>query len=470
MPVGRLETGVGRDLYDERPMRRFAGFLAIACIGCAVDPGSPPVAQARRPGYVILAPRALAPSCKPLLQHRRGEFEAEVWVLEDVVARFEGADDAEKVKRFLYFKWRTGALKYALLVGDADVFPVRYMMLDRVARPAFDVAFYPSDLYYGDLATADGLFDDWNAAKNGVHAGYYGEVHGEHHKVPPVNFDGIDYRPEIGVGRWPLSTAEGVLLQSLKVVSYERGLDARSRRVGLVACGGWVDSRGSFEAVSRALSPGWEVEKLFYGDAEPDPGRVAELASGDALLVAHAGHGSEAGWAGCLAIDALRQWERLNATILVSAGCGTAVMSTQAPYEGYTDVLGAEHPGTNAGEVFSCEPPPPACYQPKHNPTSFGERSLQNAVGAVAYFGCDTGSQPCALTLVGAFVEGLSAQDEPRLGDLWRGAVSAYWDRERLAEIVPTESWYPASIFFQGMKFVLFGDPALRVVPRILKK
>lgn len=35
--------------------------------------------------------------------------------------------------------------------------------------------------------------------------------------------------------------------------------------------------------------------------------------------------------------------------------------------------------------------------------------------------------------------------------------------KENLATIVPTESWYPASIFFQGMKFMLFGDPSLRM-------
>ena len=39
-----------------------------------------------------------------------------------------------------------------LLVGDATVLPVRYMVLDRVTPAAFDTAFYPSDLYYADVA------------------------------------------------------------------------------------------------------------------------------------------------------------------------------------------------------------------------------------------------------------------------------------------------------------------------------
>ncbi len=441
--------------------------LLIAMAGCSTGPAAQGASIGPRPRYVIIAPRALVAACRPLLERRKQEFEADLWALEDVLRPRLNADDAAKVKYFLYLNWKDRGLRYALLVGDADVFPVRYMMLDRVHKPAFDVAFYPSDLYFADVAKADGTFEDWNGSKDDVHAGYFGEVHGEHHKEPPVNFDGIEYKPEIAVGRWPVSTAGEVSALVAKTLAFEDALDSRERRVGLVVSGGWVDARGQFEGLARALPAGWEPERHFYGEAEPDPVIIASLAGGGALIVAHAGHGSEAGWHGCLGIDALRQnSDSSRATVLLSAGCGTAVMATQAPYEAYTDVLGAEHPGTNAGEVFSCEPPPPACYQPKHNSTSFGEQSLRIPGGAVAYFGCDTGSQPCALTLVGAFVEGLATQGPPRVGDLWRNAVAAYWERERLSEIVPTEDWYPASIFFQGMKFVLFGDPALRVVPR----
>jgi hypothetical protein len=38
-----------------------------------------------------------------------------------------------------------------------------------------------------------------------------------------------------------------------------------------------------------------------------------------------------------------------------------------------------------------------------------------------------------------------------------------YYDKERLAQLKPTADWYPPSIFFQGMKFMLFGDPSLRL-------
>src|ERR1019366_9383103 len=98
-------------------------------------------------------------------------------------------------------EWRGRGLGYALLVGDVDVLPVRYMCLDRVTPAAFDYAFYPSDLYYSDLAKADGSFEDWNARKESFHAGYFGEVRGEKNKQDPINFDQVDYLPDIAAGR-----------------------------------------------------------------------------------------------------------------------------------------------------------------------------------------------------------------------------------------------------------------------------
>ena len=50
-----------------------------------------------------------------------------------------------------------------------------------------------------------------------------------------------------------------------------------------------------------------------------------------------------------------------------------------------------------------------------------------------------------------------------RLGDCWKDAESYYFDHEHLDTIKPSEDWYPASIFFQGMKFMLYGDPSIPV-------
>ncbi len=82
--------------------------------------------------------------------------------------------------------------------------------------------------------------------------------------------------------------------------------------------------------------------------------------------------------------------------------------------------------------------------------------------GAVAYIGCNTGgSQPCALTLLEGFVDALARSPAPRLGDCRAQAVSFYYDHQGLATIRPTPDCYPASMFFQAMKLMVFGDPTL---------
>ncbi len=151
----------------------------------------------------------------------------------------------------------------------------------------------------------------------------------------------------------------------------------------------------------------------------------------------------------------------------MSAGCSTAYFATLPPYEAYVDVDGKRHAGTNAGEVFAQPPPPPSCQQPTDlDRHGFGEQILLAEGGAVAYFGCDTGSQPCALTLVAEFARAIGNGEAERLGDAWRLGVARYFEREHLATLQPNADWYPPSIFFQAMKFPLFGDPSLRVQPR----
>ena len=164
-----------------------------------------PAPSAKR--LLVIAPAAFHPALAEFVAHKRPLLPTDLRSLETVLAESSGVDDPEKLKRYLYREWHDHGLGYALLVGDVDVMPVRFMVLDRVTPAAYDYAFYPSDLYYADLAKRDGTFDDWNAQKESFHAGYFGEVRGEKNKSDPINYDGIDYLPEIGVGRWPVSTA-----------------------------------------------------------------------------------------------------------------------------------------------------------------------------------------------------------------------------------------------------------------------
>jgi hypothetical protein len=333
------------------------------------------------------------------------------------------------------------------------------MALDRVTGSAFDYAFYPSDLYYADVAKQDGSFEDWNAKKDGFHGGYFGEVRGEKNKKDPINYDEIDYRPDVAVGRWPVSTLEELKVVAAKTIAHETGV--RSRKTAFCSVDGWVDTKALLDQLASKLP---ETAKC-YGATEE---KLVKLINDGAGLVCHTGHGYDDGWAGCFStgsIDKLKNADRL--PIMVSVGCSTARFATLPPYDGYVDIQGTEHKGTNSGEVFTDPPPPPAVYQKgRYNLTGLGEQLLRKGPkGAVAYIGCNTGSQPCALSLLEGLILALADSKEPRLGDLWSKAIAHYYDKEQLATIKPTEDWYPASIFFQGMKFMLFGDPTLLMAP-----
>jgi hypothetical protein len=438
---------------------------------------APPAAEPPPRQLLIIAPAAFREALADYVRYKKQQLPTDLVLLEEALRRGRGGDDPERLKRFLY--QRRADLGYVLLVGDADVLPVRYMVLDRITPPAFDYAFYPSDLYYADLTKPDGSFEDWNGRKDGFHGGYFGEVRGEKNKDDPINFDGIDYLPEIAVGRWPASTPEEVLRMARKSMEYEeavrKGKHPGARRALFLSVGGWVDSRGNLDRAAARLPPGWTAFKRYYADAARNDGtppptkdEVVKLLDEGLGLVFHAGHGQDGEWEQCFSLNRLRKLENAGRLpVMFSAGCSTGRFATLPPYEGYLDIHGKEHAGTNHGEVFTAPPPPPAPYQRgKFNPPGLGEETLRlGPQGAVAYIGCNTGSQPCALTLLSGFTRAMEKAPAPRLGDLWVSAVRHYHEREGLARLEPTPDWYPASIYFQAMKFMLYGDPSLEFAP-----
>lgn len=443
--------------------------MSLACALLLVLAGpSPP--QEETPGWVAIAPAAWLPELAPLVAARGLALRAEAVALEDVLAASAGADAPERIKHWLWQRWRGEGLRFALLVGDADTFPVRFMVLDRVTAAAFDSAFYASDHYYADVADDDGGFDDWNACADGFHAAYFGEVNGEKHKEPPMNLDRVSYAPELAVGRWPVSDRAALRAVVAKTVAWEERMAEPTARALLIHAPDWIDARARFGGLGDLLhGAGWSLDRMFYGDAatEPDPSRVRDALLGGAELALHVGHGSDDSWHLCLGEAERVALAAAPPAIFLSIGCSTAHLCTEAPYQPYLDVAGTLHRGTNDGEVFVEPPPPPAPLQPgRHDHDGLGERLLRMPEGgAVAYLGCATGAQPCALTLLDGFTAAVAAgaaagDGVPRVGEAWRLALVHYHAAEGLDELLPTESWYPASIYFQGMKFLLLGDPA----------
>jgi len=232
-----------------------------------------------------------------------------------------------------------------------------------------------------------------------------------------------------------------------------------------------VDSRPLLERLAGEMPTVWSVQKRYFrgGETEypvpaPTEAEIDGLLNEGVDLVCHTGHGNDDAWEQCFFLSHLDRVKNADhLPIMLSIGCSTARFATLPPYEPYMDADGKEHEGTNNKEVFKAPPPPPACYQRgRFNPPGLGEQLLRaNDNGAVAYIGCNTGSQPCALTLLEGFIDAIHTSRTPLLGDCWASAIAYYFDHQHLASLKPNDDWYPPSIFFQGMKFMLFGDPTL---------
>lgn len=467
-------------------------FLMVLMLAHAARAWASPSHRNEPGGLLIVAPDAMIVALKPYAEARTRDLPTTLIPLSTMLAngdqaQIEGVmqpalDDAERLKRALFVQWKTEGIAFVLLVGDADVMPVRYMCLDRVHAPAFDYAFYPSDLYYADLAKPDGTFDDWNAQRQGFHERYFGEVRGEKNKHDPINFDNVDYTPEIAVGRWPVSDPAQATAVAAKVMRHLNALEReasrgdRSPQAALIACGGWIENRPMMDAIGESLDAGgWAIDKRYFADERRNDGtlpvdadQVIALINSGCEVIIHSGHGNDDRWEHSIDLRSIQQITGLDdrLPVMMSAGCSTARLATLPPYEAYVDADGVVHAGTNNGQVFTQPPPPPACYQRgEHNPTGLGEELLRSPQGgAVAYIGCNTGSQPCGMTLARGFADAIAQRqgDQRRIGLCLNDAIRHYIAAERLMQLKPIDGqWYPASIFFQGMKFMLFGDPSL---------
>ena len=192
----------------------------------------------RRYDLLIVALEEYIESLRPLEEHKISMgIRSRLLSLEEIYRTYPGRDEAEKVKQCLAAYSRDSRIRYAMLFGDCEKFPVRYTKTDRKTQEAHDTAFYPADLYYADLFESDGTVDDWDRNRNG----YFGELRGES-TSGSLNVDDVDLRPDIAVGRIPVSTSREVETYVSKIIRYEQGAYGASwsKNALLIATTDWI--------------------------------------------------------------------------------------------------------------------------------------------------------------------------------------------------------------------------------------
>jgi hypothetical protein len=421
---------------------------------------------------LIVAPNSFHGTLKPFVEHKKRLLPAEIVSLEAVLKNAKGADDAEKLKRYLYNRWKADRIGYVLLVGDAEVIPVRYYTLVDLgdwAKASGGLTYGPSDLYYSDLARKDGSFDGWNANKDSKNGHLYAVLKRIEGK-DPVNVDQIDYLPDVAVGRWPVHTIAQLEAVVAKTIAYENhvladDLPAIRRTAFVNVSRDYSDDRELMDDWGKKLETvsGWRPVRRYFKDAKrgdntppPSEDEIVKVLESGVGMIFHSGHGTPTCWVDCLGIDRVKTLNNaLLPPVMISLGCDTAAFAPIAPWNAYVDREGKTHEGVDNKEKFTAPAPPPSNYQRgRFNKTSLGVewvRAPRN--GCVAYIGANITTQsPWSQRLMNGFINYILANEEPRLGDAWVAAVVQFYHGMNLPSITP-----------HGMHYQIFGDPSMRL-------
>ena len=392
-----------------------------------------------------------------------------VLALEDVRQRYPRGDAAENVKRCIADHYRRHGVRYVLLVGDSDRFPVRFTKTDRKDMAAYDTAFYPTDFYYAALFKKNGAFDNWDTNQNG----YYGELNGETH-TGPINIDGVNLTPSIAVGRIPASTAAEVRRYVGKLICYEKAAFSASwaKKALLLATHDWDQNACKVqEALATAYLQSYAVRLLFSSGC-PCPGAgtltAAQITTEINLgkgVVAYIGHGTTSALAipggswGVSNVDQLTNDRTL--PVMAVAGCDTAQFATLPPYCAYVDINNVEHAGTVQGERFSSPPPQPSCFQTQHDPDQdlASRLTVGTEAGVVAYLGGVTGMQMSEP--VQYFIRRFASA--ATLGEAWQWMITHFYAVFGQPGSLTAPDRYAVARVHQPWKYMLFGDPSLRI-------
>ena len=360
---------------------------------------------------------------------------------------------------------------------------------------AFLPNFFSSDLYYADLYDSSGQFETWDTNGND----YFGEWYKNN-----LNAEGIDLIPDVAVGRVPASTVEEVENYIDKVIAYESSAWNSDwfKRALVIASDERKSWKDAGEQTSDIMqSAGFDTDYYVFdheerakarreGRPDPvDPYIKNSVQEGLGFLL-YIGHGP---WGMGKYSDWITTGYKL--PVVCHIGCDAGDFGPNClTFTEYEDIYGNTHQSYHqtkihedtsqenitiryyTGEHYPCNgtlPPPPLTIQPEEVEGSYAEFLLCKYPnrGAIAYYGATYATQDPSQDL-GKWLFEAYTHGHKLLGDMWKEAVMNYYNQyivglepnmnERFRDIYIWD-WYPSDNYYMIQKFVLFGDPSLRV-------
>jgi PKD repeat protein len=426
------------------------------------------------PDLLIIAPEEFSEELAPLVIHKRNTgMPTAIESLENIYLRYPVGDAPEKIKRAIKDYYDDYHIKYVMLVGDCNKFPIRWQrghLIDSlISDDDPDIVFTASDFYYADLRSESSFFNDWDADGDG----YYGEIFKNY-----LNPDDIDPIPEVNVGRVPAADEAQVTTYVNKVIFYESNTHYSDwfKNVLLIQKE-WTEDIDAQENIAGCLEPlGFNTTRLYEDidpadypgpiDGIPSPVTISTEINSGYGFVSHLYHGGSRDWDDLFTMDdvaALTNNPML--PVIYSGACDTAKFyGSTLPYRPYRDINLMPVEAVDIGEVGSTEFPQPHPIQPDIDVLAISESFLFSSPnGAIAYFGSqDTGEPGYHKVLDEAFFKAYSLGYNV-LGDMWKYAIKEFADVFDLKNLTADGTWRPVCKMHTPSRFILLGDPSLRV-------
>jgi len=419
---------------------------------------------------LIIAPSAFTKDLQPLVTHKENMgLKTKLVTLEDVYQNtyWHGRDGAEKIKYFIAEAKNQWGIHYVLLVGGRSsqlkntwYTPARYVS----SSDDWDTSFL-SDLYFADLYDKNGSFSTWDSNDNGLY--------GEWHQGAPAQDTGIDFIPDIAVGRLPCRNEREVVTEVNKIITYETKTYNSSWFPTMLVVAGdtypqsenssWVGAEGEYYGnCSIENMTGFAPTKLYASDgtftSKTDVITALKNGFGFVYLV---GHGSPKQWGnhpsnqtafiqGPNTNDIRKFHNQDRLPICVVSGC----------HNNQFDVCLARLLNHTLR------------WRQEYVPECWGERSLSTTNGgmvatlgvtALGYTKEDKKSFKGGINeLEVAFFQAYGHNRSLRLGDVWVQALTTYAHNYPVntSGLGGSDTWIDAKVL---SSWVLLGDPSLQI-------
>jgi hypothetical protein len=198
---------------------------------------------------VIIAPDSFSDALQPLIDHKNS-FGVQTFLktTEEIYNGYQGRDQAEQIKYFIFDSVKNLGIKYVLLIGDIDLLPIRTSYVKY--GPIEDVI---SDLYYSDVVDLEGNFCSWDSNENDLF-GEFKYIGNDGNEI-----DNVDLYPDVGVGRIPCRSISELEIVINKIITYEKETYGCSWFKRIILMGG-----DTFPQFTQVIEGEWELDQ--YGE------------------------------------------------------------------------------------------------------------------------------------------------------------------------------------------------------------